>query len=423
MVSMCNVSPTMPEEWKKKFLDLTWSYRDCFGEDMLSISGAVRHFALHLGRNSAPLKAAKQRNCSQYSKELFNLVIKCYIEANIVKLTSDSALSNAFVVAKGKLPPDTPPMKTLSDLKNPELNSKHLSSAWRLVIDLAQISRSTQDFSSPNITPKEVLSVFTKGKIFLTLDAKDFFSQICLSKDSRYLTAFAIAFAAMQYILARLPQGHAASSAGASLVLKLILYGILRDGYDFTYVDNLAISDYSYENLYKVYEQVLERARYYNLVWKMSDVVIGFRCDDQGESFEVLGLEIQDGRVKVPRRKVESFSPCEFPRNKKALNRLIGNVNYYGSFSSGFAEALFHLREEMNQQTGKKFVFTNNMDKLVRVIFKMIASSNGLLILTKEQYMNNTFMLFCDSSKNSFGASLVCVVGDDLWPICAVSKP
>ena len=36
--------------------------------------------------------------------------------------------------------------------------------------------------------------------------------------------------------------------------------------------------------------------------------------------------------------------------------------------------------------------------------------------------MNNTFILFCDSSKNSFGASLLCVVGDELWPICAVSK-
>ena len=124
----------------------------------------------------------------------------------------------------------------------------------------------------------------------------------------------------------------------------------------------------------------------------------------------------------MPRRKVESFSPCEFPRNKKALNRLIGNVNYYGSFSSGFAEALFHLRDEIDQQSGKKFVFTNKMDKLVRCIFEMIASSNGLLILSKEQYMNYTFILFCDSSKNSFGASLLCVVGDELWPIGAVSK-
>ena len=235
------------------------------------------------------------------------------------------------------------------------------------------------------------------------------------------MTAFAAANAAIQYVLARTPQGHAASCAGASLVLKLILYGILKDGFNFTYVDNICLSDYSFEGLFQTYVAVLERARYYNLVLKMSDVVVGYTCTDQ-EPFQVLGLEIGQGKIRIPREKVSSFSSCEFPRTKKAIQKLIGNIGFYSQFSTGFAEALFHLREELQQQKGKKFIFTNKMDKLVKVLLEMIANSSGLLVLSREQYMSSTFILFCDSSKNSWGAALLCLVNDELWPIVAVSK-
>ena len=106
--------------------------------------------------------------------------------------------------------------------------------------------------------------------------------------------------------MSRAPQGHASMSAAASLILKLILYGILKEGYNFTYIDNVVLSNYGWDALYETYVSTLERARYYNLVWKVSDVVIGFRGSEG--PLEMLGLELNDGRVRVPRRKVENFS-------------------------------------------------------------------------------------------------------------------
>ena len=112
MLAKCDFNPNMPEHWKRKFSELTWQYRDVMGEDLNSIIGEVRDLALHLGQNGAPIEPAKQRSCSKFSKELFNMVIKAYIDANIVKLSTDSCISNGFVIKKPHIPPNMPRMKS-----------------------------------------------------------------------------------------------------------------------------------------------------------------------------------------------------------------------------------------------------------------------------------------------------------------------
>ena len=185
MLAKCSFNPNMPEHWKRKFSDLTWQYRDVMGEDLNSIKGGVRDLALHLGQNGAPIEPAKQRSCSKFSKELFNMVIKAYIDANIVKLSTDSCISNGFVIKKPHIPPNMPRMKTLADLENPEIDAVVLGKVWRLIIDQRALNRGLQDFSSPNATIREIMNVFTTDKIFITMDLLNFFSQVTLSKASR----------------------------------------------------------------------------------------------------------------------------------------------------------------------------------------------------------------------------------------------
>ena len=405
MLAKAKISSEMPAEWRKKFSDATWEYRQCYGEDLRSISGGIRHFCLHLARNGAPLEAAKQRNSSKFAKQIFSMVMRSYIGANIVKITSDSALSNAFLVAKPKPPGDTPSMKNLADLQNPEINDRHLTASFRLIIDLAKIGKAIHPFSSPNITSKEVMATFARGKKFITLDGNSYFSQIALSRGSRYLTAFATASAALQYVLARTPQGAAQSSAAASLILKLILHDLIVEGQSFTYIDNICLSDFDYQALFDLYVTVLKRADHYNLVFKLSDLHRGFSCDDT--PFEVLGFEIADGKLRIPRRKLEAFSSNQFPKTKKAILKLVGNLNYYSEFSSGFAQALTHLRQELKYQQGRKFVFTNKMDRLVKILLEMMCQHSGLYLLSKEQFQSSPFILFVDSSQETGFSAVV----------------
>ena len=421
MFELFKISPSLPEEWKKRFLQVTWEYRDVYGQDLMACSGGIAKFAVHIARNGAPLKAAKQRSCSKYSKELFNMVIKCYIDANIVKYTSESALCNAFLVAKTRPPVGTPPMKTLEDLQNPDIQPHHISSSWRLILDMSASSRASHDFFTPIITPREVMQTFTKGKIFVTLDVLNFFYQCLLSKRCRYMTAFQSASNAASMMLTRTAQGHSVSAPCDSLILKLILNGVLKEHFNYVYIDNIMLSNYNYSDLFDDYVTTLKRAREFNVVLKASDVVFGYKTDHEAE-FSVLGMSVSNGRLKIPRKKVADFSPSEFPRNKRSLIRLLGNTNFYSNFSSAFSETAHHLREEMKLQSGKKFIFTNRMEKLTKCLLEIIQNSNGLYILSREQYIKNTFLLFVDSSKFSYGATILCLVGDELWPIVAISK-
>ena len=347
------------------------------------------------------------------------MVIKAYIDANIVKLSTDSCISHGFVIKKPHIPPNMPRMKTLADLENPEIDAVVLGKVWRLIIDQKALNRGLQDFSSPNATVREIMNVFTTDRIFITMDLLNFFSQVTLSKASRWLTTFSAGYAEMAYCLVRAPQGGNSSCPGCSLILKLALYGLLREGFSFSYVDNIALSDFSFEGLFQTYKAILERSRYYNLVWKVSDIVIGYSCT---EKFDVLGLTVESGRLKIPREKVESFSPDTYPRTKKSLVKLTGNMNYFSAMSPAIAELNYQLRQEIDQQTGKKFIFMNKMERILRAALELICNSQGLLILSKDQYIHCTMILFVDSSKTTWGCTLVAVINDQLWPIMAVSK-
>ena len=421
MFEYIDFGPNMPPEWKNKFFEKTWEYRDCYGQDLKSVSGGCKFLALHVAYNGTPIKPAPRREGSLFSKKLFSLVMQSYVNANVIKITTDSALSNAFLVPKNKPDPRCPKMATLADLDNELLlDDTVITSAWRLIIDLAAVSRSCKDFSSPSLTPRELLSMFSKGKIFLCLDLNSFFSQIVLSSSSRYLTAFSGPSPLIHYIQTRAVQGAASSAAGCTHALKVANHGILREEHDIVYVDNVAVSDFSFDSLFNQYVALLERARIMNLVYKCSDLVIGYSCDDG--PFDLLGYRVQSGKLQIPPKKLASLASCMVQKNRKAVQKLIGNISFYSQFSPAFAETLFNLRAEMRQQEGKKFIYTNKMDKLIQTLLSIMTTNNGLHLLSDHQLRTCPFILFVDSSKDSWGAVLLAVVGDELWPIQAISR-
>ena len=70
MEKLIDFNPNMPEEWRKRFMDKTWEFRDVYGQDTQAISGGVSTFAVHIAKNERPIKPSKQRNSSKFSKKL-----------------------------------------------------------------------------------------------------------------------------------------------------------------------------------------------------------------------------------------------------------------------------------------------------------------------------------------------------------------
>lgn len=116
LADKCKFGSRMSSETKEQFVDVLFKHRGIIGESQDAISGGVKFLACHLGvRKDADLQPVRQRSASPYQQLLWKKVIQTYIDANIVKLTTETPHSQAFLVAKKALP-GIPPMKTLEDL-------------------------------------------------------------------------------------------------------------------------------------------------------------------------------------------------------------------------------------------------------------------------------------------------------------------
>ena len=116
---------------------------------------------------------------------------------------------------------------------------------------------------------------------------------------------------------------------------------VLEANQDFVYVDNIGASHETFDGLFKKYVALLDRARVMNLVYKVSDLVIGYSTDDG--PFQVLGYQIQNGKLEIPPQKLASLASCMVQKSRKAVLKLIGNLSFYGQFSTGFAEGHYRL--------------------------------------------------------------------------------
>ena len=111
------------------------------------------------------------------------------------------------------------------------------------------------------------------------------------------------------------------------------------------------------------------------------------------------------------------------PKTKKALEKLIGQVGFFGNFSTAFSEALTALRRELHNQRSKKFVFTPMMQKIVDIILELLITTPGLHLLTKSEWENSPFIVMVDASHKSYGAALLCLTDDNtLKPVQAFSR-
>ena len=241
LIGLCQFSSTLTPEERRGFEDVIWKNCDTFGVNQKAISGGIRHYAVHLAQNGTEIKPVAQRSASRYSQRLWHMAIKTYLDSNVVRHSTESSKCNAFLVEK-KPQPGIPPMKTLADLENPAITDEDITASWRLILDLAQVSRACQDFNTSTVSPRDILSTFSKDRVCFTLDCLSFFSEICLNRNSQHLNAFCGGCPQSHYCMTRLPQGAGPSPSTASHILSLILKDLIIPGESFIYIDNICFT-------------------------------------------------------------------------------------------------------------------------------------------------------------------------------------
>ena len=265
----------------------------------------------------------------------------------------------------------------------------------RVCIDPRDLNRAIKRPKYQMPTVDEVLPKLAKAKVFTVLDAKDGFYQVKLDNASSLLTTFWTPFGRYRYL--RMPQGISSAPeeyqrrqnealAGLNGV-EVIADDILCYGSGENIEDALKDHDSNLLNL-------LDRARSINLKLNKK---LRLRLDQvtyMGHSFTSEGL-------RPDPMKVEAIASMPRPDDKKAVQRLLGCVNYLSRFMPTISEVSEPLRKLTEKNA--MFVWESQQEEAFQAIKNMISSTPVL----KYYDVGSETTIQCDASESGLGATLL----------------
>ena len=421
MMSMITWGKDMTPEQLKIAQEITWKYRDTYGNILKHAGAGIKHFAIKIERNTDfQPPAVLRRASSPFAKALWERYLQAYTNAGLAVRSTNSAYSNSFLVKKPKCSSDIPKIDNLSDLANPKVTDEVLNKRFRLVIDLSTQNKYCDPFSAPSPAAREVLAWFARCKKIISLDALNWFSQVKLDPETRSALTFQGA-SEYNYEPTGSCMGHSSSMQLCTLLMSLMFCDILNSDNGLTYADNMNVKAETTDELLVIYEKILERSRLFNLTWKLSDTHIGMATSGAEDELEILGFSVGQDMIKIPERKKQQYTEG-IPKTRKEIVRFIGRVNFFQCFSTTFSEILKDVRTEMALMKSRKFVMTPKLEAALRCLTSLFLNSPGLFYISPSDYATRPFILFCDASTKSWGAIVLCLFGDELLPLRATSQ-
>ena len=405
---------TLSEDWKQKFNTLLWNHRDTMASNYQHLSAGINTFMAHIApKRDANFIPARVRQANKFSEAVFQRMISLHTEANIMTISTSQPLNNSFLVQKAV--PEAQRCKSVEEIM--ECTPERLTREWRMVVDLAKMSQQLSSFSSPLLSPRVLLTQVEPTDYLAILDLSNFFSQICVTDQSKHLLTFLGPNCATTYTHNRCPQGLNSSSGLACLISNILFQEFCL----LCYVDDLVLTHKSLEGLYDLIEKVLQRARMFNVCFKFKSVTIGFTTRET--DIKICGFEIgRSDTIKIPKLKRDSL--IKMPRSRKNLITLVNVLSYYNNMNISFSECVTYLKAELERQkNSSKFCYTNRLDQMVFILLNLIKTSPGLKLISDSDYQKSHLLLFTDATLSSVGAILLALL-PNRWviPIGCMSK-
>ena len=402
-------------EWREKFNDLLWRYKDAFTETYEGIKSGLNTFQAHIGlKDNADLVPSRVRQGNQFSKALFQKMTEFHLRAKIFELSPSEPFSNSFIIEKPAV--GLKKLKTVEDIE--AVTEQQICKLYRMVVDLSHLSKQTNGFSSPLMTPKTLLTQIEPDDLIMTLDIYAFSHQLCVSKECRYLLTFLGPNDTTVYTHCRTPQGLVSSGGLACLVSNLIFRNLVF----FLYVDDVLCRAKSLDSMYASLEMILQRAREFNICFKPSSIAIGLTAREG--NLKVCGYEIGGGAscLKIPAMKKSDV--IKAPRTRKAIITLINMLSYYNVMSPQFSEIITYVKAELERQKGSaRFVMTNRLEQMVFALLNLIKINPGIRLISSHDYDKSHLICLVDATSSSIGGVLLCLLPNK-WviPISSFSK-
>ena len=275
----------------------------------------------------------------------------------------------------------------------------------RICLDPKHLNQAIKRQHYPIPTTEDIIDKLVGGKVFSKLDCSSGYWQIKVSNESSKLLCFNSPFG--RYCFTRLPFGIHIASEVFQQKLETVLEGLagVANSQDDMIVWGADQKEHDIR-LKKVMETLYTS---------------GFRLNKDKCRFSVkdlifLGHRITDRGIYPDPEKIAAVSTMSVPSDKKAVQRLLGMVNYLSKFIPDVSEITAPLRKLIEKDT-KFEINKTHLDSIQKI--KQILTSNPVLQVFDS---SKETKIGVDASMNGLGAVLLQQTDEGWLPVAYASR-
>ena len=260
----------------------------------------------------------------------------------------------------------------------------------RICIDPSDLNKAVKREHYPIPTVEEITTKIPGAKMFSVLDAKSGYLQMNIDYESSLLTTMNTPLGRYRWL--KLPFGIKSAPEMYQRAMDDMLEGI---EYAHAIMDDILVAGRDKAHHDAVLQQVLDRARSYNLKLNFNKVKI------RKEEVRYVGHLISAHGMKPDPEKVEAMRNMPAPENKDDVRRFLGSVQYLAKFLPHLAE----VEEPLRHLTKQDIAF--HWDKPQEEAFHRIKELCSTAPILAYYDVKKDVTIQCDASKNAIGAVLL----------------
>lgn len=289
---------------------------------------------------------------------------------------------------------------------------KKTSGEYRLCFDGRKLNSITKPDSYPLPDLTSILDKLRDAHFLSTIDLRQAFFQIKLTKDSCEKTAFRVLGRGL-FEFVRMPFGLISSAQSLQRAMDKLFDPTDIESHIFVYLDDLIIVNNSFEShmdtLLKVHDILKSAGLSINLS----------KCNFCKSSLAFLGYVVDKFGLHTNPDKVASICEYPRPRNTTEIKRFIGMASWYRRFIKDFSELVVPLNNLIKgKNKGNKVIWSEEAINSFENLKKRLASAP---VLANPDF-SKMFTIQTDSSDHALGGILTQGEGNNEHVIAYASR-
>lgn len=291
---------------------------------------------------------------------------------------------------------------TRSEYNSPVILVRKANGEIRFVTDFRRLNEITVPDRFPMARQDDIFRDLQGMKYFTTIDLKSGFWQIEIDPSDRHFTAFSVAGIG-QFQYCRLPFGLSNSPATFCRVVSTAISGLnnlMREGrrasVAHAYVDDLIIASADLDAHLEHINTILQALNSAKLTVNPS------KCTWVQRSIKFLGHIVSGDGVSLDPARVRRIADWVIPRNRKAVLRFLGFVNYCRQFVPNFS-VLCKPLYELVKKNKRHFDWRPHHQQAFESIKHALQQARKL---AAPIYDGRPFFVSCDASDAGIGGIL-----------------